>query len=153
MRTSMDTDDCYELGVDDREWEDTWEDTEDWLPNELKGTSTRMPVAWDAKRSSQILDQIGATAKTVVMTPSNPHWAVFTRRLDSAIREKGCDGFSFRLSKWLIGSMRGIDVSKSVSFFEGHDCLHDGEVLLDAKQRGMAAMPLFGIHSTRASRI
>ena len=130
MRTSMTTDDYNELGVDYR----AWEDTADWLTDGQKCLSIQTLAAHYARQCVHIFAQVGDAAMTNVMTPLNPRWWEFNERLSTAIHEEGCDGFSFRLAKRLMGRMAGIDVAKSVSFFERHDCYSDGEVLLYAEQ-------------------
>ena len=95
------------------------------------------PTSWDLvlclarMGREQILKQVGESAETAVMTPINPRWDRFARKLDAAIRAEGCDAETLRLSERLLTGMHGIDVGKSLAYFRANDGYCDCEVLMN----------------------
>jgi hypothetical protein len=86
-----------------------------------------------ATKEQQVRDRIRHD-DTVVMTSLNPRWAGFARRLRKAIRAEGCDATSLRLSKGILAGLTGIDVARSVAFFQANGGYCDCEVLLNVGQ-------------------
>jgi hypothetical protein len=77
---------------------------------------------------------MGKVRRTAVMTPRNPLWGEFARRLKKAIRADGCDASSLQLSEAILAGMAGVDVERSVEFFRAHGGYCDCEVLSNVDQ-------------------
>ncbi len=95
------------------------------------------PVLRQARtRRAQIPARVGESGETSVMTPLNPQWDRFARRLARAIRAEGCDAETLRLSGRLLAGMGCIDVGKSLAYFRANDGYCDCEVLMNVSWRG-----------------
>jgi regulator of protease activity HflC (stomatin/prohibitin superfamily) len=83
------------------------------------------------QRRAQILAQVREEAETTIMTPLHPRWNEFASGLAMAVRAEKCDSASLRLAERILGGMVGIDVGKSLAFFESQGGYCDCELLLN----------------------
>ena len=76
---------------------------------------------------------------TTVVTPESPEWEAFVDALFDATERNGCDGDEgeaapgcvHRHAKAVMTSMGGIDIEKTLDYYEDHGGYCDCEILLN----------------------
>jgi len=66
-----------------------------------------------------------------IMTPESPRWPEFTKRLEDALNQHGCDSKTRPLAKKLLTSMKCVDVEASLEYFSDHGGYCDCEILMN----------------------
>jgi hypothetical protein len=73
----------------------------------------------------------------IILTPESPEWEAFVDAMFAAMKRNGCDGDAghHRHAKAVMTSMGGIDIEKTLAFFESRGGYCDCEILLNVDRR------------------